>query len=134
MNRRTVLTGAAVAGTVPFLGCLGTTSGGPGGQGTEGMPTRLWLERVSLTESEREAVAPIVFAELTEAEQGIVRTALDAEEYTTETENESPALERLRDRIENRADGSLEVYLVHGDTFYRVGFAAGDNIIAHPSG
>lgn len=100
--------------------------------GTAGLPTRLWFEPVSLSASERDAIDPIVFSTLSGPEQDIVRLALEEGEYTVETEHESAALERLRDRIEARANGGLAVYLRRGETYYRVGFAAGDHIIAHP--
>jgi hypothetical protein len=109
--------------------------GGNGtGQGTESLPVRLWLEQVTLSESERESIDPIVFGDLSEAEQDLVWPALDEGEYTAEPGTESAALERLRERIETRTgDGeTLKTYLGRGETLYRVGFADGDHIIAHP--
>jgi hypothetical protein len=100
--------------------------------GTAGLPTRFWLERASLSESERSGVDPIVFADLSPAGKEAVRTALDEGEYTVQREHGDPALDDLRDRIESRTDGGLEAYLRRGETYYRVGFAAGDHVIAHP--
>jgi hypothetical protein len=101
-------------------------------RGTAGLPTRFWLERVTLSASERGSVDPIVFADLSPAEKEVVRTALDEGEYTVQREHGDPALDDLRDRIEARTDGGLTAYLRRGETYYRVGFAAGDHIIAHP--
>ncbi|WP_152041285.1 hypothetical protein [Salinigranum salinum] len=138
MNRRRLLAGAGTAVAAAIAGCFGsipgagieTDSGAPAG--TAGLPTRFWLERVSLSESERSGVDPIVFADLSPAEKEVVRTALDEGEYTVQREHSDPALDGLRDRIEARTDGGLEAYLRRGETYYRVGFAAGDHIIAHP--
>ncbi|AZH26278.1 hypothetical protein [Haloplanus aerogenes] len=130
--RRRLLVGAGVAFVGSVAGCLGA-SGGSDSPGTADLPTRLWLERVDLSSSEREEIDPIVFADLPPEEQQIVETAIEDGEYTVDSEEASPALESLRDRIERRADGGLEVYLRRGETYYRVGFAEGDHIIAHPS-
>jgi len=117
----------------PAAGCLGDDGGGSDSPGTADLPTRLWFERVDLSASERAEIDPIVFADLPTAEQEIVETAIDEGEYTVDSEDTSPALDSLRDRIERRADGGLEVYLRRDETYYRVGFAEGDHIIAHPS-
>lgn len=130
MYRRRLLAGVGTA--LATGGCLGVVRHGGGGQGTEGLPTRLWFERVSLSAAERDGIDPIVFADLPTAEREIVRTALDEGEYAVETGSESPAFERLADRIERRADGGLEVYLRKGEVSYRVGFARGDHVVAHP--
>jgi len=132
MNRRTLITALPTAFAIPSTGCLQATRNPGSRQGTETLPTRLWLERVSLSESERESVDPIVYGELPDAEREIVRTAIEEDEYTVETGTEPPAVDDLRDRIEERANGGLEVYLRRADAYYRVGFAAGDNIVAHP--
>lgn len=139
MNRRTVLVGFGTAIASSAGGCLqtGLTPGGESDdspQGTADLGTRLWLEEVALSETDQDAVDPIIFGNLSEAEQEIVQTALNDGEYTSDTETEPPALEDLRSRIEERTgDGqTLEVYLKRNDTYYRVGFAAGDHIIAHP--
>jgi hypothetical protein len=140
MNRRIVLAGAGIAIASSVGGCL-QTSLTPGGesddnpQGTADLGTRLWLEQVTVSETDRDSVDPIIFGNLSEAEQDIVQTALDDGEYTSDTETEPPALEDLRSRIEERTGGgqTLEVYLKRNETYYRVGFAAGDHIIAHPN-
>lgn len=134
MNRRRFLfsTGCVLAGS--FAGCLSRLGGHENAQGTATRQTRLWLEEVSLSSSERDSVNPIVFAELSTDEQEIVRTARDAGEYTVEQTSVSSALERLRDRVEQRTGNgeTLKVYLRYDDTHYRVGFVDGDHIIAHP--
>jgi hypothetical protein len=132
MYRRRVLSGVGLALLGPAAGCLGGSSGSDG-PGTADLPTRLWLERAELTESERNTVDPIVFGDLPAAERDLVATALDEGEYVVDSEAAPPALESLRDRIERRADGGLEVYLRRDRTYYRVGFAEGDHIVAHPS-
>jgi len=124
--------GVGLALLGPTSGCFGGSSGSDA-PGTADLPTRLWFERVELTESERDAVDPIVFADLPAAEREPVATALDEGEYVVDSESASSALESLRDRIERRADGGLEVYLRRNLTYYRVGFAEGDHIVAHPS-
>lgn len=103
-------------------------------QGTADLPTRLWFEAASLPESERGSVDAIAYADLSSSERQIVGTALDAGEYTVATERESAALESIRDRIEERTGNgeTLVVYLRRNESYYRVGFAAGDHIIAHP--
>lgn len=139
VNRRTVLLGVGTVITSSAGGCLQTSltpgdESNDGPQGTADLGTRLWLEEVTLSETDRDAVDPIIFSDLSEAEQNIVQTVLNDGEYTSDTETEPPALEDLRSRIEERTDGgqTLEVYLKHNETYYRVGFAAGDHIIAHP--
>jgi hypothetical protein len=103
-------------------------------RGTAGLPRRLWFEGVTLPPSEREHVDPLVFGDLTEAEREIVRTAMAEGEYTLERDRGPPAFERLRDRIEDRTGNgeTLAVYLRRGETYYRVGFADGDHVVAHP--
>jgi hypothetical protein len=122
--------GTAVAGGL--AGCLGHADPLEESHRT----VRFWLAEASPSESTREAVDPIVYGSLPTDEQEIVRTALDEGEYTEPMGEESAALDSLRDRIEARTDteatDELEVYLRRDDAYYRVGFAAGDNIIAHP--
>lgn len=139
MNRRTVLAGTGVAIASSAGGCL-QTSLSPGSepaddpQRTADLGTRLWLEQVTLSGTGRDALDPIIFGDLSRAEQEIVQTALDDGEYTSETETGPPALAELRSKIEERTGGgqTLEVYLRRNETYYRVGFTAGDHIIAHP--
>lgn len=138
MNRRNVLSGTGFVLATGLGGCLQAMT--PGNRaddeprGTATLDTRLWLESVSLSTSDREALDPIVFRHLSETEQDIVQTAIDEGEYTTDSEDDSPALAQLRSRIEERTDDgrTLEVYLVREQSYYRVGFAAGDHIVAHP--
>lgn len=134
MNRRSFLSSTGLALTVSFTGCLSAIDSNRNSQGTETLPIRFWLKEVPLSASEQESVNPIVFRELSTGEQEIVQTALDEGESTVEQGSESPALEKLRDRIEQRTgDGeTLEAYLRQKDTYYRIGFADGDHIIAHP--
>ncbi|NHN41588.1 hypothetical protein G9C85_08050 [Halorubellus sp. JP-L1] len=105
-----------------------------GSEGTDSLGIRFWLEEVSLTQSEREQVTSIAFDDLSSDQREIVRTVFEEGEYTTAHESASPALEALRDRIEQRTGNgeTLEAYLRRKDTYYRVGFADGDHIIAHP--
>lgn len=134
MNRRHFLSGAGIVLTTSFAGCLSAISNQGNSQGTADLPVRFWLKEVSLTESERGSVDSIVFSELSTEEQDIVQTAIEEGEYTVEQGSEPPALEDLRDRIEQRTGNgeTLEVYLRRRDTYYRIGFADGDHIIAHP--
>lgn len=134
MNRRSFFLGTGLTLVGSFGGCLSRTDGHGNSRGTETLQLRFWLKEVSLSASERESVAQIVFAELSTGEQEIVKTALNEGEYTVVQESASPALERLRDRIEQQTgDGeTLEAYLRRKDTYYRIGFVDGDHIIAHP--
>lgn len=127
LRRGTLLCAAGLAGCVSGLR-------DEDHRGTAGLPRRLWFEEVSLPASERERVDPIVFGDLTEAEREIVRTAMAEGEYTLERDRGPPAFERLRDRIEERTGNgeTLAVYLRRGETYYRVGFADGDHVVAHP--
>lgn len=134
MNRRRFLTGAGGALTAPITGCLSRVHSSGPSQGTADLPVRFWLEEASLSASERDSVAPIVFANLSTGEREIVQTALEEGEYTVEQGSVSPPMESLRDRIEQKTGNgaTLEAYLRRNDTYYRVGFADGDHIIAHP--
>lgn len=101
----------------------------------EKMPTEIqfWLEEVTLSESERAAIEPIVFGDLSNGQQDIVQTALEKGEYTSEIGDESSALKGLRRRISARTGGGIRAYLRRDETTYRVGFVSGDHIIASPS-
>jgi hypothetical protein len=129
-TRRRILAGVSLALVGLQTGCFGRGGDAPG---TAEMPTRLWLERVELSEAERNGIDPIVFVDLPTAEREIVETAIESSEYAVDSEEAPPALDSLRDRIERRADGGLVVYLRRDETYYRVGFAAGDHIVAHPN-
>lgn len=133
MNRRSAVFVAGTGVQLLLAGCVGSVGSNGTAQGTEGPPVRLWFERVTLPERERESIDPIVFSDLSEAERNVVRTALDEGEYTA-CGTESAALERLRGRIETRTRGgkTLEAHLRRDETLYRVGYADGDHIIAHP--
>jgi len=98
------------------------------------MPTRIkfWLQEVSLSESEQDAIDPIVYSELSSGQQEIVQTALQEGEYTTEMGEEPPELAGLRRATEAQADDGVEAYLKREGTYYRVGFVSGDHIIASP--
>lgn len=133
MDRRRALASIGSVLVAPATGCLQGTGNAGHSQGTEELPVRFWLKQVTLSESKQNSIDPIVFADLPDAEREIVRTAIENGEYTVESENVSSALEKLRKRIEQRADGGLEVYLRREETYYRVGFADGDHIIAHPT-
>ena len=131
--RRSLLRRGTLLGAVGLAGCVGgLRSEGP--RGTAGLPRRLWFEEVTLTPSERERVDPIVSGDLPAAERETVRTAMEEGEYTLERDRGPPAFERLRDRIEERTGNgaTLAVYLRRGGTYYRVGFADGDHVVAHP--
>jgi hypothetical protein len=134
LPRRTLLRRGALLGAVGLAGCVDGLTSDSSPRGTADLPRRLWFEEVTLPASERESIDPIVFGDLPEAEREFVRTALEEGEYTLERDQGPPAFERLRDRIEARTGngGTLEVYLRRGDTYYRVGFADGDHIVAHP--
>ncbi|MEF8840245.1 MAG: hypothetical protein V5A62_01280 [Haloarculaceae archaeon] len=135
-SRRGLLWRGAAVGTVGLAGCVDGLAGGDEPRGTADLPRRLWFETVSLSDPERESIDPIVFGDLSADEREIVRTALEEGEYTLERDQGPPAFERLRDRIEARTGNgeTLEVYLRCGESYYRVGFADGDHVIAHPDG
>ena len=131
--RRTLLR----VGLLPGVGLAGCADRAPSDdtpRGTAGLPRRLWFERVSLSASERGSVDPIAFGDLSGAEREIVRAALEEGGYAIEADRGSPAFDDLRDWIEDRTGNgeTLTVYLRRGDAYYRVGFADGDHVIAHP--
>jgi hypothetical protein len=134
MDRRRFLSGTGFALVATFAGCLSAIDSNGTAQETEDLPVRFWLKEESLSASEQESVNPIVFGELSTDEQEIVQAALEEGEYTVEQGSEPPALEHLRDRIEQKTGNgeTLEAYLEREDTYYRIGFVDGDHIIAHP--
>ena len=136
VSRRWLLRRGTLLGGVGLAGCASGLPGEDGPRGTATLPRRLWFEEARLDESERGTVDAIRFEDLPEDEREIVRTALREGEYTVERDGGPPAFERLRDRIEARTGNgeTLTVYLRRGDTYYRVGFADGDHIVAHPDG
>lgn len=141
-QRRTLLRRGLLLGSVGLTGCVANQDGGtqtPTGDGTstateDEMPTEIefWLQEVSLSESEQDAIDPIVYSELSSGQQEIVETALHEGEYTTEMGEEPPELAGLRRAIEAQADDGVEAYLKREDTYYRIGFVSGDHIIASP--
>jgi hypothetical protein len=90
----------------------------------------LWLEKASLSTSKRDSIDPIVFSELTDSQQEIIRTAIDDGKYTTQIGEESDAFSNLRYKIESHANEELEVFLKKSDIYYNVGLVEGDHIIA----
>lgn len=142
-SRRTLVRRGLLLGSVGLTGCVANQDGGtptPTGDGTsttteDDMPTEItfWLQEVSLSESERDAIDPVVYSELSSGQQETVQTALQEGEYTTEMGEEPPELAGLRRAIEAQTDdGGVEAYLKREDTYYRVGFASGGHIIASP--
>ena len=141
-SRRTLLRRGLLLGSVALTGCVAKQDRGtptPTDDGTsatteEEMPTEItfWLQEVSLSESEQDAIDPVVYSELSSGQQEIVQTALQEGEYTTEAGEEPPELAGLRRAIEAQADDGVEAYLKREDTYYRVGFVSGDHIIASP--
>lgn len=135
ISRRTVLRNGIILGGFAISGCTersppATTESTQ--TDDDEMPTEieLWLEKVSLSMSKRESIDPIVFSELPDSQQEIIRTAIDEGEYTTQIGEESDAFSTLRDKIESHANEKLEVYLKKSDIYYKVGLVAGDHIIA----
>lgn len=128
-RRRTLLCGLALVGLGTLAGCTGPPRG-DGPDGTEDLPARLRLKQVQPPDCEN--ADPIRFADLSTAEQDLVETALEREEYAVPTEETSPAFDSLRESVEARSDtcGELVVYLRRGETYYRVALVNGDNIIA----
>jgi hypothetical protein len=128
-RRRTLLGGLALVGLGTLAGCAGPP-GGDGPDGTEDMPARLRLKQVQPPDCEN--ADPIRFADLSTAEQDLVETALEREEYAVPTEETSPAFDSLRESVEARSDtcGELVVYLRRGEAYYRVALVNGDNVIA----
>lgn len=134
MNRRGFLSTAGLAIPASFAGCLSAIDDDGNPQETETLPVRFWLDEVARSASDRDTGDPIVFRNLSPAEQVIVQTTLEEGAYTAERGKESQALDTLRNRIEQRTGGgqTLEAYLRRNDTDYGIGFADGDHIIAHP--
>lgn len=135
ISRRTVLRNGIILGGFAISGCTersppATTESTQ--TDDDEMPTEieLWLEKLSLSMSKRESIDPIVFSELPESQQEIIRTAIDEGEYTTQIGEESDAFSTLRDKTESHANEELEVYLKKSDIYYKVGLVAGDHIIA----
>lgn len=129
--RRRVLSGACLLASAAVAGCTGPLGGGP--EGTATQPARLWLEAVDAPD-EAGSVDPIEYGSLSDGERSLVDTALEEDEYVVDTDETPPAWESLRERVEARTrdGGELVVYLVRDDRYYRVGFANGDNVVAHP--
>lgn len=134
VNRRRFVAGMGAVFVSPVTGCLSSDDTGEPPEGTAALPVRFWLERAPLPSAEQASVDAIVFADLSSDEQEIVQTALDEEAYTAESGSEPPAVERLRERIEQRTGPgeTLVAYLRRADSYYRIGFADGDHIIADP--
>lgn len=137
-SRRSLLRYGVFFGSVGFAGCLADGGEDPSTEGetddSDDMPTeiRFWLVEVSVSESERESITPIVFSNISDGQQDIVRTALEEGEYTSDIGEESPALDNLRELVLERTDGEGRAYFKRDDTYYRVGFVSGDHIIAVP--
>ena len=141
-SRRTILRRGLLLGSVGLTGCVTeqdagtppTTDDGTSTPTEDDMPTEItfWLREVTLSESEQDAIEPIVFSELSSGQKEIVQTALEEGEYTTEMGEEPPELEGLRRMIEAQTDDGVEAYLKREETYYRIGFVAGDHIIASP--
>ena len=99
-SRRTLLRRGLLLGCVGLTGCVANQDGGtptPTDDGTsttteDEMPTEItfWLQEVSLSESEQDAIDPIVYSELSSGQQEIVQTGLQEGEYTTEMGEEPP--------------------------------------------
>lgn len=141
-SRRTVLRRGLLLGSVGITGCPTGRDGArpPASDDGTSTPTEdemsteitFWLREVTLSEAEQDAIEPIVFSELSSGQKEIVRTALEEGEFTTTVGEESPELEGLRRLIEAQADDGVKAYLEREETFYRIGFVAGDHIIASP--
>ncbi len=134
-SRRALLQVGLGLGTLGLAGCVSRAQPeGSQPRGTAELPTRFWLTPVVVPESKRGALDPIVYRDLSAAERAIIRTTLEEGEYEVRSDEIPPALKQLRERIEARTDGgeTLAVYLRHGETYYRVGYAAGDHVIAAP--
>lgn len=131
-SRRTILRRGLLLGTVGLTGCVTEQDGGTSTTTDDQMPTEIqfWLEEVTLSESEQDAIDPIVYGDLSNRQKEIVQTALEEGEYASEIGEESSALRSLRQRISSRTDGGVEAYLKRVDTYYRIGFVSGDHIIA----
>lgn len=141
MNRRQFCNGLGWAALVGLSGCLQLSTpredeNGPGTSetavGTASLPIRVWLKATGTPETE--STNPIRYGNLTDDEQSLVRTVLDQGEYTAAPESYHPAVDAFRRRVEERTNGgeTLRVYLSYQGTWYRVGFAEGDHVIAHP--
>jgi len=141
-SRLTIVRRGLLLGSVGLTGYMTVQESGTPSTTDEGtpippeneMPTEIsfWLEEVSLSESEQDAIDPIVFSELSSGQKEIVQTALEEDEYTTEMGEELPELAGLRRIIEAKAVSGEGVYLKRNGIYYRIGFASGDHIIANP--
>jgi len=136
-SRRTLLRRGLLLGSVGLTGCVaeqdeGAPSSTDDTSTEDEMPTEIkfWLQEVSLSESEQDAIDPIVYSELSSGQQEIVQTALQEGKYITEMREAPPELSGLRRAIEAQAGDGVEAYLKQKDTYYRVGFVSGDHIIA----
>lgn len=98
------------------------------------MPTgiRLELEPVSLSQSERESIDPIVFGERSGPEQEKLQTAIETTRATDEIGNESRAIMGIREAIEQRTDDDLQVFVARGNSYFTTRFVVGGHIIANP--
>lgn len=125
------------------LGLVGYTSGRAkassdnGSAATEDdheMPTeiRLEMEPVSLSQSERESIDPIVFSERSEPEQKKLRTAVETGRSIDQIGNESKATRKIREAIEERTNDDLQVFVTRKNSYYTTRFVVGEHIVANP--
>lgn len=93
---------------------------------------RLELEPVSLSQSERESIDPIVFRERSEPEQRKLQTATETRRSLDEIGNESKATLQIREAIEERTNDDLRVFVRRGNSYFTTRFVVGEHIIANP--
>lgn len=93
---------------------------------------RLELEPVSLSQSERESIDPVVFNERSEPEQEKLQTAIETTRSVDEIGNESEATLKIREAIEKRTDDGPQVFVTRGNSYFATRFVVGEHIIANP--
>lgn len=127
LSRRTLLCGGSVLLGAGLSGCLGSNP-----FGCDSMHSAVVrAKRVELSAAERDAIDPITFGELPDAEQEFVRTAVEEGEY-----RKCPAadpyipepLTSFADRVERRSaeTDAGAVYLQYEETYYALGVTIED--------
>jgi hypothetical protein len=109
ISRRKLLKSKVTAASIAFVSYTGErvkASSGDDSAATEDshdMPTeiKLAMEPVSLSQSERESIDPIVFSERPEPEQQKLQTAIETGRFIDQIGNESQATRNIREAYQD---------------------------------
>ena len=93
---------------------------------------KLEMEPVSLPQSERESINPIVFGERSRPEQEKLETAIETGKSVEQIGNESDAIRGIQGSIEERTSDDPQVFVTRGNSHFAIRFVVGDYIVANP--